>query len=586
MKITQGPAGVRSNFELGLKHKYLHFRRTKIIATIGPASSSPAVLRRMIECGMNVARINFSHGNAGEHLKTIALIRKAARELRMPVAILGDLCGPKIRVGQFKNDAVLLKDGSLVLITVEPVVGHETLIPCQYQDLVKEVSINEQILLDDGNLELRVLGKEQGKVRARVVRGGVLKNHKGMNLPDTKLRVPALTAKDRKDAVACIEGGVDYIALSFVRTAKDIQDLKSLLLRRKADIAVIAKIEKPEALENISTILDSADGIMIARGDLGVGLPAKKVPFIQDGLIETCISRRKPVIVATQMLESMIEHGRPTRAEVTDVSAACLSGVDAVMLSAETASGKYPIEALETMDSILRETESYRFFSRGGLFRDPLPRRGTGVQDAVSAAIAQLSRDLMVRCVLVETRTGCTAAVISSDRPSAPIIALTPSARVLQKLQLLLGRGAAPDRRPDRAEAEHSGRGIVHEGTAPGQERGLSPVGARDRGLEDRHAVDHRAPDVLTREAFSRGLFPHFQCRKPCIPPLLLHRPCACFAEHLCARAVWCGVKRLATSCPALYNTQLCLRATIPTSNFRGRSTTARPRTAGSTVLM
>lgn len=447
-------AGAQNSFEFGLKHKYLHFRRTKIIATIGPASSSPAVLRQMIQRGMNVARVNFSHGKPEEHLKTIALIRKTARELRTHIAILGDLCGPKIRVGMFKNDAVTLKNRSLVLITVEPVLGHETLIPCQYRDLVKEVSINEQILLDDGNLELKVIGKERGMVRARVVRGGVLRNNKGMNLPNTKLRVPALTEKDRKDALACIKGGVDYIALSFVRTAKDIQDLKDLLMSRKADISVIAKIEKPEALKSISEILDIADGIMIARGDLGVELPAKKVPFIQDELIETCIARRKPVIVATQMLESMIEHGRPTRAEVTDVSAACLSGVDAVMLSGETASGKYPVEALETMDSILRETESYRFFSRGGLFRDQMLRQGKGVQDAVSAAISQLSRDLMVRCVLVETRTGRTALVISSDRPSAPIIALTPSIRVLHKLQLLWG--VVPRLISDRIELKRS----------------------------------------------------------------------------------------------------------------------------------
>jgi pyruvate kinase len=233
---------------------------------------------------------------------------------------------------------------------------------------------------------------------------------------------------------------VDFLALSFVRRAADIRELKALLRRNKADMPVIAKIEKPEALRNIEEIIGEADGIMIARGDLGVELPAKKVPVIQDKLIETCISHRKPVIVATQMLESMMEHGRPTRAEVTDVSAACLSGADAVMLSGETAAGKYPAEALTTMDAILRETESYRFFSRNGLFRDPVSHRDDGgVQDSVSAAIAQLSRDLMVRCVVVETRTGRTAFVVSADRPSAPVIALTPSDRVLRRLQLLWG---------------------------------------------------------------------------------------------------------------------------------------------------
>ncbi len=436
MMVMNGTPDDRNNFSLGLKHKYLFFRRTKIVATIGPASSSPAMIRKLIRKGLNVARINFSHGKAEDHLRTI---RTISAQLRIPVAILGDLCGPKIRVGRFRGDAVLLKEGSLVTITTDPVLGDETLIPCQYQRLVTEVKAGDHVLLDDGNLELKVLGKAGGRVRVKVVRGGLLKNNKGMNLPDTTMNIPALTAKDRKDVGYCVRGGVDYIALSFVRKAKDIAELKGLLRRGKADIAVIAKIEKPEALENIEAIIAAADGIMIARGDLGVELPAKKVPFIQDKLIETCIAHRKPVIVATQMLESMMEHGRPTRAEVTDVSAACLSGTDAVMLSGETASGKYPVESLATMDAILRETESYQFFSRNGLFRMPLEHHGGGVQDAVSAAISQLSRDLMVRCIVVETRTGRTAFVISSDRPSSPIIALTPSEQVLRRLQLLWG---------------------------------------------------------------------------------------------------------------------------------------------------
>jgi len=439
MTIKNAAPNDQDHFSLGLKHKYLYYRRTKIVATIGPSSSSPAMIRTLIKKGLNVARINFSHGKAEDHLSTIRLIRKISAQLRMPVAILGDLCGPKIRVGRFKGDAITLKDGSRVTITVANVVGDETLIPCQYKRLVAEVKVGEHILLDDGNLELKVLGKAGGRVQARVLRGGVLKNNKGMNLPDTKMNIPALTAKDRKDALYCIRGGVDFIALSFVRKAKDIEDLKGLLRRNKADIAVIAKIEKPEALANIEAIIRTADGIMIARGDLGVELPAKKVPFVQSTLIEACISLRKPVIVATQMLESMIEHGRPTRAEVTDVSAACLLGTDAVMLSAETAAGKFPSEAIETMDAILRETESYQFFARGGHFRDPVSHREEGVQDAVSSAIAQLSRDLMVRCIVVETRTGRTASVISSDRPSSPIITLTPSEQVLRRLQLFWG---------------------------------------------------------------------------------------------------------------------------------------------------
>lgn len=440
MKSSRNKSADEATFDLGLNHKYLFFRRTKIVATLGPSSSSPAMIRKLIKQGMNVVRINFSHGKGEDHLRTIRAVRRAADELGAVVAVLGDLCGPKIRVGKFAGDAVTLKDGATVTITVKPVLGTDTLIPCQYRKLPAEVKAGDQILLDDGNLELKVLGTDRrSSVRAKVVRGGVLKNNKGMNLPDTRMNIPALTAKDRRDVQFCVRGGVDYIALSFVRTAKDIRELNTLLRRRGADIPVIAKIEKPEALRNIEAIITEAGGIMIARGDLGVELPAKKVPFVQDKLIETCIAHRKPVIVATQMLESMMERGRPTRAEVTDVSAACLSGTDAVMLSGETAAGRFPLEALATMDAILRETESYRFFAKGGIFREPPQHREEGVQGAVSAAIAQLSRDLMVRCVVAETRTGRTAFVVASDRPSAPLIALTPSTAVQRRLQLLWG---------------------------------------------------------------------------------------------------------------------------------------------------
>ena len=426
-------------FDADLHHKYLFFRRTKVIATIGPASSSPRMLREMILNGLNVVRINFSHGSPDDHLRLIQTIRKVSADLRMPVAILGDLCGPKIRVGKFRDNAVLLKENSTVVITTASVTGDEKLIPCQYRSIVSDVSVGDQILLDDGNLELKVKGKSGGNVQARVICGGTLKNNKGMNLPDTKMNIPALTAKDRKDVLYCIEGQVDYIALSFVRSPEDILDLKNILRRRKADIAVIAKIEKPEALQNIQAILDVADGIMIARGDLGVELPAKKVPFIQNKLIEACIRNNKPVIVATQMLESMIEHSRPTRAEVTDVAAACLAGADAVMLSAETASGKYPLEALQMMDSILRETEAHQFFTRGGLFRERISRTDNLVQSAVSSAISQLSRDLMVRCIIISNHTGSSALTVSSDRPAAPILALMSSDKALRRLQLIWG---------------------------------------------------------------------------------------------------------------------------------------------------
>jgi len=449
---SSGPERGKDLFDLDLKHGYLFFRRTKIVATIGPASSSSEKIRELILKGLNVARINFSHGEPDEHLRTIRSIRKISRELNKPVAIIGDLCGPKIRVGKFVGGEALLKENSIVTITGRQTPGTATLIPCSYARLKTEVSPNDRILFDDGNLELKALGKLKDGIQAKVIRGGMIRDHKGMNLPNTKMHISALTSKDRKDVLYCIRGQVDFIALSFVRKAADVLELKNLLLRRNSPLPVIAKIEKPEALHNIHEIIAASDGVMIARGDLGVELPAQKVPFIQGKLIESCIRSRKPVIVATQMLESMMEHARPTRAEVTDVSSACLSGADAVMLSGETAVGKYPVEAVEMMDSILREAEAYSFFSGGGLFRDTLHRQNdrlnerlndqiadNHIQDSVGFAIAQLSGDLPARCIIAATHTGCTASVISSDRPAAPIIALTFSARVLRRLQLYWG---------------------------------------------------------------------------------------------------------------------------------------------------
>ena len=429
----------RGVFDLDLNHRYLQLRRTKIVATIGPASSSPVMLRRLILGGLDVARINFSHGKVEEHIATIRLLRRTAASLGRSVAILGDLCGPKIRVGEFETGSILLKEGSVVTITTRPVVGREGLIPSQYKNLVREVRPGHRVLLDDGNLELEVVRKFADRVTALVVRGGVLKNKKGMNLPNTELRIPALTAKDKADALACIKGGVDYLALSFVRKPKDVADLKGFLARRRAAIPVIAKIEMPEALTNIKAIMDLSDGIMVARGDLGVELPAKKVPIIQSKLIALAIASKKPVIVATQMLESMIEHSRPTRAEVTDVASACMAGADAVMMSAETASGKYPGESLEMMDSILRETEAYRFFSRGGAFGEKTLEPAQGLSAAVGVAAAQLSRDLAARCVFTLTTSGYTARMISADRPAAPILAFTPSEAVARRMHLLWG---------------------------------------------------------------------------------------------------------------------------------------------------
>lgn len=429
----------QSPLEIDLGHKYLHFRRTKIVATIGPASQSPRMLRRLITAGLDVARINFSHGDPAEHVATMQRIRETARRCGRTVAILADLCGPKIRVGEMRGGGVQLASGSTVAITVKPVLGTERLIPSQYRRLAAEAKAGERILLDDGNLELEITGKSGSELTARVVRGGFLKSHKGMNLPETTLQVPALTAKDKRDVEYCIQGGADYIALSFVRTGRDVQGLKRFLAARGAAIPIVSKIEKPEALHNIEQIVEESDAIMVARGDLGVELPAQKVPLIQNRLIQIANAANKPVIVATQMLESMIDHGRPTRAEVSDVAGACLAGADAVMLSAETAAGKYPVEALSMMDSVLRETEAYQFFTLGGRFQKAAEDRKNDLQEALGVATAQLSRDLKVHCVFVLTRTGYTARIVSADRPAAPILALTPSDEVMRRLSLYWG---------------------------------------------------------------------------------------------------------------------------------------------------
>ena len=426
-------------FNLDLNPEYLHFRRTKIVASIGPSSWSPEMLRKLIGKGLDVARINFSHETGETHLKTIRRIRRVSKEMGKNVAILADLCGPKIRVGKFKDGAVTLRKGAEVEIATKTVLGTEKLIPSQYLNIGKETRIGDKVLLDDGNLELKIISKAKGKLLARVINGGLLKNHKGMNLPDTPLSISAMTPKDRNDVVFAVKGGVDFVALSFVRKADDVKMLRRMLVKLKSNAGIIAKIEKPEALGNIRAIVDAADGIMVARGDLGVELPARKVPIIQNKLIAVANEADKPVIVATQMLESMIKNVRPTRAEVTDVAAACLAGADATMMSAETAAGDHPMEAFSAMDAILRETETYQFFAQGRRFPKAGQRINSNVEAAIGTAAAQITRDLEIRAVFVLTRTGRSAQVVSADRPSAPILALTPSEEISRRMRLYWG---------------------------------------------------------------------------------------------------------------------------------------------------
>lgn len=422
-----------------LSQKHLKCRRTKIVATIGPASDSSTIIRKLIRKGLNVARINFSHGIPEEHEKLIRKIRDIAASENKSVAILADLSGPKVRVGSFIGGKILLKEREEVVITTKKILGNNALIPSQYKGIAKEAGIGDRVFLDDGNLELKITDKRDGELLAKVIRGGILSDKKGMNLPDTVMKISALTPKDKKDIEFCLRAKVDYLALSFVRSESDVKKLKNLLKKRGSSIPVIAKIEKPQALENIAGIVAISDGIMIARGDLGVELPPQKIPLFQNALIKMANEYYKPVIVATQMLETMTENKRPTRAEVTDVSSAALAGADAVMLSAETAAGKYPLEAFNMMDTILRETEAHQFFALDGHFMKSGNNKTPNLQSIIGSATAQLSRDLKVRSIVVLTRSGHTANMISSDRPAAPILAITGDPAVRQRLNLLWG---------------------------------------------------------------------------------------------------------------------------------------------------
>jgi pyruvate kinase len=432
------------DLRLDLSRTALKRRRTKIVATIGPASSSDDVVEKLIVAGVDVFRLNFSHGAHATHGENIERIRRIAAKLKVNTAILGDLCGPKIRVGLFAGGAVELAHGAKIAVTTRDVEGHAELVPSQYDDLAKDVTPGDRILLDDGKLELRVLSTDKKtETVCEVVYGGRLSNKKGMNLPGVNVSAPALTEKDRADAAFASAQGVDFLALSFVRSPSDVAQLRSLLdgLGHK-DMPIIAKIEKPEAIACIGHILDVVDGIMVARGDLGVEMPAEEVPLLQNELIRIAMQKNRPVIVATQMLESMIDHARPTRAEVTDVAWAALSRADAVMLSAETAAGKHPIAAVGTMDRVLRLVEGYQYVHGEHGRVKAHANTGENAHDpseALSRATSLLSADLGVRAIVVPTRSGRTARLVSAERPAAPVVALASDVRLCRRLSLSWG---------------------------------------------------------------------------------------------------------------------------------------------------
>jgi pyruvate kinase len=411
------------------------FRHSKIVCTIGPASCSPRVIKKLLQAGMDVARLNFSHGTHEEHAKNISHLRSAAADLKKTIAILADLQGPKIRTGALAGGGpVLLRTGQEFTITTAKVLGDSTRVSTVFEPLPREVKAGDRILLSDGLIELRARQVKKSEVICEVVNGGALGENKGINLPGVKLRVPALTAKDKADLRFALAHGADYIAVSFVRRPEDVAVAKQLIRRMKKDTPVIAKLEKPEAIENLEAILRVADGVMVARGDLGVEMSPERVPVVQKQIIQRAREFRRPVITATQMLESMTENPRPTRAEASDVANAILDGSDAVMLSAETASGKYPVEAVSMMARIIEAAEgSIREFSR------PAPHERLKVAETVAELVCHASRELHMRLIVVFTHSGFTARLISRYRPQVPIIALTPEPETLRRMALIWG---------------------------------------------------------------------------------------------------------------------------------------------------
>jgi len=408
--------------------------KTKIVCTIGPASDSIEGIKALIENGMNVARLNFSHGSHEEHLHKINVIRKAAADLKKPVAILQDLCGPKIRIGKIATPGMRLEPGQTLILSNDIKVASENRVPVSYASLPTEVTIGDRILLADGLMELVVKKVGITDIICNVITGGMLTSHKGINLPTGSLKTPSLTSKDQKDLLFGLKYQVDFVALSFVRTARDIEIVRETIDQNGHKTPIIAKIEKHEAVRNIDDILALADGIMVARGDLGVEIPLEKVPLVQKMLVRKANSAGKPVIIATQMLRSMVESPRPTRAEATDVANGVLDGADAVMLSEETAIGKHSVLAVKFMANIAATTEKE--------FPHDKYLRGThkkSVSESVAHAACDLAENIEAAAIVATTRSGSTAAHISRYRPYTKIIALSPEITSVRQLCLYWG---------------------------------------------------------------------------------------------------------------------------------------------------
>ena len=415
------------------------FRRTKIVCTIGPSTNTQEAIINLLLHGMNVARINCSHGTHEIHARSISYIRKAAREYDYSIPVLIDLQGPKIRVGQMKDGGQILEEGSIITITGEEVEGTSTLVPIDYTKLSEEAEVGNVILLDDGLLEFKVIAKNGKDLEAKVIVGGLLKSRKGVNLPNVRISIPALTEKDIEDLHFGIEQDADYIALSFVRSAKEVLDLQKRISDAGSGAKVIAKIEKPEAIDNIDEIISAADGVMVARGDLGIEIATEEVPVIQKMIIQKCRQEGKPVITATQMLDSMIHNPRPTRAESSDVANAVLDGTDAVMLSGETAAGKYPTEAVNVMDRICRKIEEQSPLLYNSLqYAKPVNEEKQVIESIANSCIF-VADNVGAKVISTITHSGSTARRIAKFRPRVPIFAFTESQKIRRQLNLVWG---------------------------------------------------------------------------------------------------------------------------------------------------
>ena len=413
-------------------------RKAKIVCTLGPATRTPEMIRALVDAGMDVARLNFSHGTREDHALAFQMLRNVEQDTGRPLAILQDLSGPKIRTGRLRGGRpVQLKAGSSLTLTSDDVIGNVLLVHVTYPGLAQDVRRGDRILLSDGLIELRVESARGSEVRCRVVNGGELGERKGVNLPGVKLRVGAMTAKDYEDLAFGLELGVDYVALSFVRSAADVRALKEAIAKAGKNVPVLAKLEKPEAIKHLEEILTIADGVMVARGDLGVEMAPECLPVVQKQIIERSIAHQKPVITATQMLESMTTNPRPTRAEASDVANAVFDGTSALMLSAETSTGKYPVETVQMMDRIVREAEAHTRAQSGKRRRERQNHRT--IEEAMCENVAHTTQVMPVKAIVVFTNSGESARFISSRRPDPPIYAFCHGRPVERRLKLYWG---------------------------------------------------------------------------------------------------------------------------------------------------